>query len=56
MQVESWVDEDGRVLRASSALGFTMERTEYELVRQEQEDAVALPLKAGIRKIRALQL
>jgi len=42
VQVESWVDEDGRILRASSALGFTMERTEYELVRQEQEDAVAL--------------
>ena len=39
VQVESWVDEDGRVLRASSALGFTMEKTEYELARQAQEDA-----------------
>ena len=39
IQVESWVDEDGRVLRATSALGFTMEKTEYELARQAQEDA-----------------
>ncbi len=39
VQVESWVDEDGRVLSASSALGFTMEKTEYELARQAQEDA-----------------
>lgn len=39
VQVESWVDEDGRVLRASSPLGFTMEKTEYELARQSQEDA-----------------
>jgi hypothetical protein len=39
IQVESWVDDDGRILRASSALGFTMEKTEYELARQAQEDA-----------------
>jgi hypothetical protein len=39
VQVESWVDEDGRVIRASSPLGFTMEKTEYELARQLQEDA-----------------
>jgi hypothetical protein len=39
VQVESWVDEDGRVIRASSPLGFTMEKTEYELARQSQEDA-----------------
>jgi hypothetical protein len=39
IQVESWVDEDGRVISSSSALGFTMERTEYELARQAQEDA-----------------
>ena len=42
VQVESWVDEDGRILRASSALGFTMEKTEYELARQAQEDASGL--------------
>jgi transglutaminase-like putative cysteine protease len=39
VQVESWVDADGRVLRSSSPLGFSMERTEYELARQAQEDA-----------------
>lgn len=39
IQVESWVDADGRVLRASSPLGFAMEKTEYEIARQAQEDA-----------------
>jgi transglutaminase-like putative cysteine protease len=39
VRVESWVDEDGRILRASSALGFSMDKTEYELARQSQEDA-----------------
>jgi hypothetical protein len=39
IRVESWVDEDGRILRASSALGFSMAKTEYELARQGQEDA-----------------
>ncbi len=39
IQVESWVDEDGRVLSAASPLGFSMEKTEYELARQSQEDA-----------------
>jgi transglutaminase-like putative cysteine protease len=39
IRVESWVDEDGRILRASSAMGFDMEKTEYELARQAQEDA-----------------
>ena len=39
VQVESWVDHDGRILRASSPLGFSMEKTEYELARQAQEDA-----------------
>ena len=39
IQVESWVDEDGRVIKASSPLGFSMEKTEYELARQAQEDA-----------------
>ena len=33
VQVESWVDEDGRVLSSSTPLGFTMEKTEYELAR-----------------------
>lgn len=39
IQVESWVDEDGRILRASSPLGFSMEKTEYELARQAQEES-----------------
>ncbi len=39
VRVESWVDEDGRILRAESGLGFSMEKTEYELVRQAQEDS-----------------
>lgn len=39
IQVESWIDEDGRILRASSPLGFSMEKTEYELARQAQEEA-----------------
>jgi hypothetical protein len=39
IRVESWVDEDGRILRASSAMGFSMQKTEYELARQAQEDA-----------------
>ncbi len=39
IQIESWIDEDGRILKASSPLGFSMEKTEYELARQAQEDA-----------------
>lgn len=42
VRVESWVDEDGRIMRASSPLGFSMEKTEYELARQAQEDARGL--------------
>lgn len=38
VSVESWIDEDGRVVKASSPLGFSMEKTEYELARQAQED------------------
>ncbi len=42
VRIESWVDHDGRVVRASSPLGFSMEKTEYELARQAQEDARGL--------------
>jgi hypothetical protein len=42
VQVESWVDEDGRIVRAFSPLGFSMERTEYELARQAQEEGRGL--------------
>ena len=30
----SWIDEDGRMIRSESPLGFTIERTEYELASQ----------------------
>ena len=46
VQVESWVDHDGRVISASSALGFTMEKTEYELARQAQEDSRGMATSA----------
>src|SRR5690606_34284685 len=39
VEVESWIDDDGRILRSSSALGFSMQKTEYELARQAQEDS-----------------
>jgi hypothetical protein len=42
VQVESWIDADGRIVKASSPLGFSMEKTEYELARQAQEDASGL--------------
>jgi hypothetical protein len=41
VSVESWIDDDGRTLRASSPLGFSMEKTQYELARQAQEEARA---------------
>jgi Transglutaminase-like superfamily len=46
VSVDTWVDADGRVISASSPLGFTMERTEYELARQAQEDAQKNPTLA----------
>src|SRR5690606_18867964 len=36
--VESWIDEDGRVLRSSSPLGFSMERSPFELARQARDE------------------
>ena len=38
VRIESWVDEDGRILRSSSPLGFSIEKTEYELASQAQAD------------------
>jgi hypothetical protein len=38
VSVESWVDADGRVIQASSPLGFSMEKTEYELALQARDD------------------
>ena len=42
----SWIDDDGRIIRSASPLGFTIERTEYELASQAwraqpQDDAAA---------------
>lgn len=47
IQVESWIDGDGRILRASSPLGFSMEKTEYELARQAQDDARLVQGRVG---------
>ena len=33
--IGTWVDEDGATVRAESPVGFTIERTAYELARQE---------------------
>lgn len=38
LTIESWIDEDGRVVSAESPIGFSMRKTEYELARQAQDD------------------
>ncbi|HEX7117620.1 MAG TPA: transglutaminase-like domain-containing protein [Longimicrobiales bacterium] len=44
ISVASWVDEDGRLIRAESPLGFTLERMPYELAivewRRSQGDSM----------------
>ncbi len=58
VQIESWIDADGRIITASSPLGFSMEKTEYELARQAQEDARALagsPLDQDVILATAIQ-
>lgn len=47
VQVESWIDERGRVVRSSSALGFRMERTAFELAQQDRETQRALVAAGG---------
>jgi len=39
--IVNWVDEDGQVVRAESALGFVIERTAFELARKEWREAGA---------------
>lgn len=39
VSVESWIDDDGRTLRASSPLGFAMGKTQYELAQQALNEA-----------------
>ena len=46
VSVESWIDDDGRVVQASSPLGFSMEKTEYELSAQAILDARGAPSRA----------
>ena len=43
VSVESWIDDDGRVVSASSPLGFSMEKTEYELASQAAADSRGRP-------------
>jgi hypothetical protein len=33
--ISTWVDDDGQIVRATSPLGYTIERTYFELARQE---------------------
>lgn len=39
IKVGNWVDEDGHLVKAESPLGFTLERTAYELADQEWKRA-----------------
>jgi transglutaminase-like putative cysteine protease len=39
--VTTWVDDDGQIVRATSPLGFTIERTYFELARQEWNEGRA---------------
>lgn len=37
--VDSWLDQDGRIVRSSSAMGLSLERTVFELIEQERTEA-----------------
>lgn len=39
ISVESWIDEDGRILRSSTAMGLSLERAPFELIDQERSDS-----------------
>jgi len=41
ISTESWIDGDGRIISSSSAMGFLIERTVYDLAFQDQEDTRA---------------
>ena len=45
--IANWVDDDGQIVRAESPLGFTIERTYYELARQEWQAGRGGNLAAG---------
>ena len=46
LRIGTWVDADGMTVRAESPLGFTIERTAYELAQQAWNDARANPALA----------
>jgi len=37
ISLESWIDEDGRIIRSTSPMGFTVERMPYELALQSRD-------------------
>ncbi len=43
ISIDSWIDEDGRVIRSSSAMGLSLERSPFELVDQERAERRAGP-------------
>jgi hypothetical protein len=47
VSISNWIDEDGQIVRAESPLGFTIERTYYELARQEWQSGRASELAQG---------
>jgi transglutaminase-like putative cysteine protease len=47
VSVTNWVDDDGQIVRAESPLGFTIERTYYELARQAWQGGRRAELAAG---------
>jgi transglutaminase-like putative cysteine protease len=40
IKIGNWIDEDGHLVKAESPLGFTLERTAYELADQEWKRSV----------------
>ncbi len=58
VELESWIDDDGRIVRASSPLGFSMEKTAYELAQQalnESRLAGASPIDDDVILSTAIQ-
>ncbi len=47
VSVSSWVDDDGRLIRAESPLGFTLERVPYEIASEEWNRSRGDPALAG---------
>ena len=47
VSMSSWVDDDGHVVRAESALGFALERLPYEVARERWTQARDAPQTGG---------